>query len=172
MQMLENPMRKIRIGKVVINTSTGKSGDPLEKAKSILEELTSQKPSARLARKTIRDFNIHKGEPIAAITTLRGPKAIEILKRLLAAKNNQLRSSSFDDNGNVSFGIREHIDIPGMKYDPDKGIIGMDVSIALERPGYRVTRRMHRSSKIGKKHRINKEEAIRFFKEVLNIEVL
>lgn len=171
-QVLENPMRQIRIGKVVINIGVGKSGEPLEKAKRVIEELTGQKPSARNAKKTIRDFGIHKGEPIAAVVTLRGNNAVDILKRLLAAKNNQIKRSSFDDNGNVSFGIREHIDIPGMKYNPDIGIVGMDVSIALERPGYRVARRYRRRCKIGKKHRINKEDAIAFFKDALKVEVV
>ncbi|GIU72531.1 MAG: 50S ribosomal protein L5 [Candidatus Nitrosocaldaceae archaeon] len=171
-QVLENPMKRIRIGKVVINIGVGKSGEPLEKAKRVIEELTGQKPSASYAKKTIRDFGIHKGEPIAAIVTLRGDNAIKVLKRLLAAKNNQIKRSSFDDNGNVSFGIREHIDIPGMKYNPDIGIVGMDVSIALERPGYRVSRRRYRKSKVGKKHRINKEDAIAFFKDRLKVEVI
>ncbi len=171
-QMLENPMRRIRIGKVVINIGVGRSGEPLEKAKRVLEELTGQKPSTRKAKKTIRDFNIHKKEPIATIVTLRGEKAINILKRLLAAKKNKLKRSSFDDHGNVSFGIKEHIDIPGIKYNPDIGIFGMDVSIALERPGYRVARRGYARRKIGREHMINKEEAISFIRDTFNVEVV
>jgi len=54
-------MKKIRVGKVVINIGVGKSGEPLEKAKRALEELTGRRPSIRGAKKTVRDFNIHKG---------------------------------------------------------------------------------------------------------------
>ncbi len=164
MQVEINPMREIRIEKVVVNVAVGKSGEPLEKAKKILEELTESRPAVRNAKKTIRDFGIHKGEPIAVIATLRKEKGVELLKRLLAAKNNRLKASSFDGYGNVSFGIKEHIDIPGVKYKPELGIIGMDVCITLERKGYRVARRKLKKSKIGKEHRVKKEEAIEFFK--------
>ncbi len=171
-ESVNNPMRSISIGKVVINTAVGKSGEPIEKAKKILQELTGNTPVVRVAKKTIRDFGIHKGEPIAVIVTLRKGKALSILKNLLAAKGSKIKASSFDDYGNVSFGIREHIDIPGVKYKPELGIIGMDVCIALERKGYRVARRKIRKSKIGKSHRITKQEAIEFFRNVLNVEVI
>ncbi len=164
MQVESNPMREISIEKVVVNVAVGKSGEPLEKAKKILEELTGSRPAVRNAKKTIRDFGIHKGEPIAVIATLRKENGVELLKRLLVAKNNRLKASSFDGYGNVSFGIKEHIDIPGVKYKPELGIIGMDVCITLERKGYRVARRKLRKSKIGKEHRVRKEEAIEFFK--------
>jgi len=168
----ENPMKNIRIGKVVINIGVGKSGEPIERAKKALEEIAGQKPSTRTAKKTVRDFGIHKGEPIAVMVTLRKDKAIEVLKKLLAAKNNQVKKSSFDNFGNVSFGIREHIDIPGVKYNPEIGIFGMDVAIVLERPGYRVARRSRIRTRIGKSHRITKDDAIKFLKDVLNAEVV
>lgn len=167
----KNVMRGIRIGKVVINAAVGKSGEPIEKAKKVLEEITGQVPAVRIAKKTIRDFGIHKGEPIAVIVTLRKEKALQVLKRLLAAKGNKIKGSSFDDYGNVSFGIREHIDIPGVKYRPELGIIGMDVCISLERPGYRVARRKIMPCNIGKEQRVNKQEAIEFFKD-LGVEVV
>ncbi len=168
----ENIMKSIRIGKVVINMGIGKSGEPIERAKKAIEEIAGQKPSERNAKTTVRDFGIHKGEPIGVMVTLRKEKAIEILKKLLAAKNNQVKGSSFDNFGNISFGIREHIDIPGIKYKPEIGIVGMDVAIALERPGYRVSRRSRIPAKIGKEHRISKDEAMAFFKEKLSVEVV
>jgi|SRR5574341_459083 len=168
----ENIMKNIRIGKVVINMGVGKSGEPIERAKKAIEEIAGQKASERNAKDTVRDFGIHKGEPIGVMVTLRKEKATEILKKLLAAKNNQVKGSSFDNFGNISFGIREHIDIPGIKYKPEIGIVGMDVAIALERPGYRVSRRSRIPAKIGKEHRISKDDAIAFFKEKLSVEVV
>lgn len=168
----ESKMREIRLGKIVINIGVGKSGDPIERASKVLEEIAGQKPSSRIAKSTIRDFGIHKGEPIAVIVTLRREKALEVLKKLLAAKNNQIKASSFDNFGNVSFGIREHIDIPGVKYQPEIGIFGMDVAIALERPGFRVSRRSRTPGKVGKKHRVTKEEALEFFRDKLKVEVV
>jgi large subunit ribosomal protein L5 len=164
-------MRKIRVGKVVINIGVGRSGEPLEKARHALEELTNRQPSVRGAKKSVRDFNIHKGEPISAMVTLRRDPAYEFLTRVIAANRNILKSSSFDNYGNISIGIREHIDIPGTKYNPEIGIFGMDVCVSLTRPGYRVAKKRDRHP-IGKDHRIGKEEAIRFFKEEFGAEVL
>lgn len=168
----ENVMRNIRIGKIVINIGVGKSGEPIERASKVLEEITAQKPTSRIAKSTIRDFGIHKGEPIAVMVTIRREKAVEVLKKLLPAKNHQIKASSFDNFGNVSFGIKEHIDIPGIKYNPEIGIFGMDVAVALERPGYRVSRRRKIPARIGKKHRITKEEAMTFLKDELRVEVV
>lgn len=165
-----NPMKRIIVGKVVVNIGVGKSGEPLEKAKRGLEELTGQRPTVRGARKSVRDFGIHKGEPIAAMVTLRREAALQFLRRTMAAKRNILKASSFDNFGNLSIGIREHIDLPDTKYNPDIGIFGMDVSIALTRPGFTVARKgVHRS--IGKAHRITKGDAIRFFEKQFGAEV-
>ena len=164
-------MRKISVGKVVINIGVGKSGEPLEKAQHALEELTNRQPSVRGAKKSVRDFNIHKGEPIAAMVTLRREPANQFLRRVIAANRNTLKASSFDSFGNVSIGIREHIDIPRTKYNPEVGIFGMDVCISLTRPGYRVAKRRDKHP-VGKNHRISKEDAIKFFKEEYGAEVL
>ena len=158
-------MKRINVHKVVINIGVGRSGEPIDKAKNALLELTNQQPAVRGAKKTVRDFGIHKGEPIGVIVTLRRESAIEFLKRIIAAKQNVLKASSFDNYGNISVGIHEHIDIPGTKYNPDIGIFGMDVNIVLNRPGYRIARKSRRSAKIGKTHRINREEAVEFFKQ-------
>ena len=168
----ENVMRIIKVGKVVVNIGVGKSGEPMERAKKVLEEITHQKASNRIAKNTIRDFGIHKGEPIGVMVTLRRKIALEVLKVLVAAKENKIKASSFDNFGNVSFGIREHIDIPGVIYNPELGIFGMDVTIVLERPGYRISRRRKIPAKIGRSHRITKEEAISFIKNKLALEVV
>jgi large subunit ribosomal protein L5 len=165
-----NSMRRISISKVVINIGVGKSGEPIEKAKHALQELTGQRPSVRGARETVRDFGIHKGEPIGAMVTLRRQQAVEFLKRVITAKNNVLKFSSFDNYGNISVGIHEHIDIPGTKYNPEIGIFGMDVSLSLTRPGYRIAKKRY-SRKIGKAHRITKDEAIKYFQQQFGVEV-
>jgi large subunit ribosomal protein L5 len=170
-QELQQHMRRINVDKVVINVGVGKSGEPIEKAKNALLELTNQQPAVRGAKKTVRDFGIHKGEPIGVVVTLRRGPAIEFLKRVIAAKRNVLKASSFDNFGNISLGIHEHIDIPGTKYNPDIGIFGMDINVVLSRPGYRIARKSRKSSKIGKTHRINRDEAIEFFKQEYGVKV-
>ena len=132
-----DPMKKISISKVVINIGVGKSGEPIEKAKRALHELTGQQPSVRGARETVRDFGIHKGEPIGAMVTLRREQAIEFLKRVISAKGNALK---------------------------------MDVSLSLTRPGYRIAKKRH-NQKIGKAHRITRDEAIKFFQQQYGVEI-
>ena len=160
----ETKMRSVRVGKVVLNIGVGKSGEAIERAKKVLELLTGQKPSQRRAKKSIREFGVHKGEPIGVVVTLRGDRTTELIGRLLAAREKKIPQSSFDERGSVSFGIKEHIEIPGTKYDPALGILGINVSILLERPGYRVARRLRRASRVGKAHVIRQEEAIAYFK--------
>jgi large subunit ribosomal protein L5 len=71
-----NIMQRPRIEKVVVNCSVGESGAKLEKAKKIIESIVGQTAEVRKARKTIRGFGIHKGEPIALRVTLRKKAAL------------------------------------------------------------------------------------------------
>ncbi|MGC8960904.1 MAG: 50S ribosomal protein L5 [Candidatus Bathyarchaeia archaeon] len=167
----ENPMRRIRIGKVVVNISVGKSGEPLEKAARVLQDITGHKPSRRRAKKTIKNFGIRKGEPISCMVTLRGGDAEAFLRRALDAVGRRLKQSSFDEEGNISFGLKEHIEIPGVKYDPELGIYGMDITVNLERPGYRVKRRRRCPSDIGKTHKITRGEADKFMEEAFSVQI-
>src|SRR3972149_12047604 len=146
------PMLRPRIEKVVVNLNVGKSGEPLEKASKVLQELTGQTPVKKKAKKTIRDFGIRENEPIAAVVTLRKQKAIAFLKKVLPVIDNKISRSSFDKQGNFAFGIKEHIEIAGVKYDPDVGIFGMDVCVSVNRPGHRVKIRRKQKSHIGSKH--------------------
>jgi large subunit ribosomal protein L5 len=165
-------MLRPRIEKVVVNIGVGKSGEPLEKAAKVLKEITGQTPCKRKAKNSIRDFAIRKGESIACIVTLRHERAIEFLKKALPVVDNKIPARSFDAQGNFSFGIKEHIELPGVKYDPDVGIFGMDVCVSVTRPGYRVKNRRKKRSKIGLDHVLKPEEAIAFVKDTLGIEVL
>ena len=53
----------------------------------------------------------------------------------------------------------------GVKYDPSTGICGMDFSVVLARPGFRVARRKHKTGRIGASHRISKLDAQKWFVE-------
>lgn len=167
----KQPMLKPKIGKVVVNISVGKSGEPLEKAVGILKEITDQTPSRRKAQSTIRDFGIRKGESTACIVTLRKAKAMEFLKKVLPVVDNKLSKKSFDNQGNFSFGIKEHIELPGVKYDPDVGIFGMDICVSMVRAGYRIKNRKKEKAKIGPKHVLTPDESIVFIKDALLVEV-
>jgi large subunit ribosomal protein L5 len=165
-------MLKPRIEKVVVNLNVGKSGEPLEKASKVLKELTDQAPVKKKAKKTIRDFGVRQGEPIACVVTLRKEKALDFLKKVLPVVENKIVRSCFDKQGNFAFGIKEHIEIAGVKYDPDVGIFGMDVCVSMGRPGYRVKTRRKGKTQLGSKHVLTPEESVVFVKETLGVEVV
>ena len=165
-------MRQIRLEKLTVHIGVGKSGEELEKARKILGELTGQKPSSQRAKRTLKDFGIRQGEPIACKVTLRREKAAEFIKRALEAVGNRLKESNFDDQGNFAFGVKEHIEVPGTKYIPELGIIGFDVMATMERPGFRVKRRRIRQSRVGRNHLVTKEEAIRFVRSKYGTEIV
>jgi large subunit ribosomal protein L5 len=167
----KNPMRKIFIPKIVVNMGVGESGEKLATAETLLEELTGQKPTRTFSKSTIKPWGTRKGAPTGCKVTLHGARKDTFLKKALEAVENQVKESSFDNRGNFSFGIREHIDIEGMKYDPNVGILGMDVCVSVERPGYRVKRRKVPKSLVSSSHQVKKEESMDYVKSEYKVEI-
>ncbi len=170
-QEVQPIMKKISLQKVVLNMGVGKSGDAIVVAKNALNQISGKKPSERAAKATERDWGVRKGEPIGVAVTIRGNDAKDLLKRLFEAKGNQLKERSFDNFGNYSFGIKEHIDIPGVKYDPQIGILGLDVSLSLSRPGFNIRTRSKHKASLGKSHTITKKEAQDFLVKEFGVEI-
>ncbi len=158
-QLTQSPMKKITLEKVVLNMGLGKSGDVIQVAKKALDHISGKKSCAREAKETQREWGVRQGEPIGVAVTIRGDDARELLKRLLESKGKQINGKSFDNFGNFSFGIKEHIDIPGVKYDPQVGILGLGISVTLTRPGYGIRKRSKHKASVGKTHTIKNQEA-------------
>jgi large subunit ribosomal protein L5 len=170
-QEIKSIMKKISLQKVVLNMGVGKSGDDIEIAKKALHQISGKKSSSRNAKATERDWGVRKGEPIGVAVTVRSNDAKELLKRLLEAKGNKVQGKSFDNFGNYSFGIKEHIDIPGVKYDPQIGILGLDISISLSRPGFNIRVRSKHKARLGKSHKITQKDAQDFLVNEFGVEV-
>ena len=166
-----NPMQHPRIEKAVVNIGVGESGEKLGKAEKLIETLTSKTPVRTVSKHKIPGWGIKKGEPIGCKITLRGKQAEEVIKRFLYAKDNNLKKNCFGKDGNLSFGVREYIDIEGLKYDPDIGIFGMNLTVTLERPGYRIKRRRIDKKKIPDQQRISQQESIDFFKDKFGVNI-
>ncbi|MEW6063188.1 MAG: 50S ribosomal protein L5 [Nanoarchaeota archaeon] len=166
-----NVMREIKIEKVTLNIGVGKPGEQLDKAMKLLNNITGSKILQTKSMKRIPDWGVRPNLAIACKATIRGKSAVDLLKRLFKAINNKISFSKFDNNGNFSFGISEYIDIPGLEYDVDVGIIGMDVAVTLERPGFRIKRRRLKQRKIPLRHRISREEGIEFVQKKFGVVV-
>jgi large subunit ribosomal protein L5 len=165
-------MRDLHVEKVVVNIGVGEAGERLAKAEKVLEMVTKQKPVETLSKTVNRDLGIREGMPLGCKVTLRGENAVDFVKQALSIRENRVPEYSFDKEGNMSFGISDYTDFEGMKYDPEIGIFGMDISVVLRRPGNRITQRALLKRRIPKSHRVDREEAIQYMKDNFQIEVV
>jgi len=158
---LENPTRKIKIEKVVFNI--GGTAEQLEKGVKLLGIITEKNPAKRKSHKRIPAFGVRPKLEVGAVVTLR-KDVKEVVKRMLTAIDNKLKKKQISVN-NFSFGIKEYIEIPGMEYQRDIGIMGLDVTVVFKRAGRRVGIRKIKTGKIPARQRISKEEIIKFMEE-------
>jgi len=163
-------MKEVLIDKVVVNMGVGADPEQMKRSTQVMQLLTGKKPVQTTTQAKIPDWGLRPGIAIGLKVTLRGTLAVDFLKKAFGAKGNKISSKSYDNNGNFGFGIREHINMPGVKYDPKLGIVGFDVLVALRKRGYRVKNRRLKTALVGKNHRVKKEEAIEFTK-ALGVEV-
>ncbi|MGV8150993.1 MAG: 50S ribosomal protein L5 [Candidatus Woesearchaeota archaeon] len=168
----ENPMRKISVEKLTINIGVGKDQQKLEKAEKLLKQITGIPPVRTKTDKRIASWGLRPGLPIGCKLTLRGEEAMAMIPRLLSALEFKLDDNNFDENGNISFGIKEYIDIRDAKYDPEIGILGLQASITLKRPGFRIKQRKMFKKTIPIKHRIARSEAMNFMKENFDVKFI
>jgi len=160
------------VEKVVVNIGVGEAGERLAKAEKVLEMVTKQKPVETLSKTVNRDLGIREGMPLGCKVTLRGEAAVDFVKQALSIREMRVPEYSFDQEGNMSFGISDYTDFEGMKYDPEIGIFGMDISVVLRRPGNRITQRALLKRRIPKSHRVGRDEAIQYMKDNFQIEVV
>lgn len=162
-------MRTPVVEKIVVHMGVGTGGQELADAEEILANITNQEPVRTVAEQTVPEFNIRDGDPIGAKVTLRGDSARAFLETALSFVD--IERSQFDETGNFSFGVEEHTNFEGQEYDPDIGIHGLDVTVNLVRPGYRVRKRDKVNRQIPASHRLTVEDAIAFLEDRFDLEV-
>ncbi|MHA2392438.1 MAG: 50S ribosomal protein L5 [Promethearchaeota archaeon] len=168
----KNPMKKPYLEKIVLNIGVGAGGEELEKAVSVLEQITGKSPIKTISKVNVKEFNLRKGRPIGCKITIRGKEAERLLKRLLIVNNNKILRKSFDNFGNFAFGIDEHIKIPQTEYEASIGLWGLDVCGRIARPGMRVRYRRKSRSKIPKHHYVSRSEAQYFLRQNFGVDIV
>ena len=163
-----NIMRKIKIEKITLNIGAGVEVERIDKAAVLLERITGRKIVRTKAKRRIAAWKLRPGLPIGVKITVRGQEAEEILVRMLKATNYELPETCYTQDG-LTFGVPEYIDIPDVKYDPKIGIIGLNVSVTLIRPGFRVKNRRLKKGKIPARHRISADEVKKFMEKKFSV---
>ncbi len=164
----ENIMRKVKIEKIIISCSG--TAQELEKGKKLLEFLSGKHAQKIASTKRIPDFGVRPGLEVGVRITLRGAEAIALLKRLLGAIDNILDEDQIAENS-FSFGIKEYIEIPGIEYQRDIGIRGLNVTVVFIRPGVRTKRKKIKAGKLGKKQYVSPNEIITYMVNNFSTEV-
>jgi len=158
----KNPMREIKIEKVVFNI--GGTGAELEKGVKLLQMLCpGRKESKMKSTKRIPTLGVRPGLEVGAVITVR--KDIkDVLTKMLFAIDKKLRKKQISNN-NFSFGVKEYLEVPGMEYSREFGMMGFDVTVVFKRTGRRVGQRKIKKSKVPERQRVTKEEIIKFMEE-------
>jgi len=127
-----------KITKIVLNIGLGEAKDDskiIDKAQEELTLIAGQKAIKTKAKKAIAGFKIREGMPLGVSVTLRNKIMYEFLDRLINIAIPRIRdfrglnSSSFDGNGNYSFGIKEQIIFPEINYDRIDKVRGLNITI-------------------------------------------
>ena len=159
-------MREIKIEKIVLGI--GGIADNLEKGVKLLALITKRKPAKMKSRKRIPSLGIRPGLEVGAIVTIRNNPE-DIFKKMLSAIDNVLKKKQISEN-NFSFGIKEYLEIPGIEYQRDLGIMGLDVTVVFKRTGRRTKIKKIKRGKIPKRQKISKEEIIKFMEDKFKTE--
>lgn len=164
-------INEVIVEKVVINMGVGADEGKMKKAVQVMNTIAGKSGVKTTSNLRIPDWGVRPGVELGLKLTLRKKAANEFLKKALVAKENKIPAKSFDKEGNFGFGIKEHINIPGVKYDPKIGIMGFDVLVALKKKGYRIKYRKIKQATVGRAQRVSKDEAIEFVK-TLGVEII
>ena len=134
----KNVMAVPKISKIVVNMGLGEAtanAKIIETGADELARITGQKPVTRRAKKSISQFKVRKGQPIATMVTLRGERMWEFLDRLVSIALPRVRDfkgvspKGFDGRGNYTLGLRDQLLFPEIDYMKVDKARGMNVSV-------------------------------------------
>ncbi len=151
-----NKMQEMEIEKMVLNC--GGTDDKLDKSIKLLEKITGKKIQILQSKGRIPAFGISPGKKSGCKVTIRDKKQIkDLLRRFFAALDNHILKKQITEN-HCCFGIREYIEIPGLEYERDIGILGFEISLVFKRKGKRVKNKKIKQGKYPQRQRVTKQE--------------
>jgi large subunit ribosomal protein L5 len=165
---MENIMKEIKLEKVILNI--GGVGEKLDKGVILLEKISGKKSVKVQATKRIPTWAVRPGLEVGTKITLRGKEALLMIKKLLPAIDNTLKEKQVQDNF-FSFGIHEYIEIPGVEYIREVGIMGFEVTVVFSRPGKSIEKRKIKRGK-SKRLKVTKEEIEKYLINKFNTVIL
>ena len=167
-----NSMKNIFLEKVTINVCVGNDKQGMQRAERLLKKLTGKTPVKNVAKRRLATWQIRPGLPIGYKVTLRGDDAKKFLKWVLNSRGKELKASSLDTYGNFSLGFEEYLELSGIKYDADIGIMGFEVMVTFARSGFRIKFRGLRPARIPKRHKVTQDETISYLNQNFGVEVI
>ncbi len=134
---LSSPMAAPKITKIVINIGVSEAKEniqALDLAKEDLTMITGQAPQLRRAKKSISNFKLREGMPIAVRVTLRGIRMYEFFDRFVSVSVPRIRDFQgvdpkyFDGRGNLNMGLKEHHIFPEVNMEKSPKARGMNIT--------------------------------------------
>lgn len=152
---IPNRMAVPRMEKIVVNIGVGEAIQNikvLDAAKKELSLITGQWPAVGRARKSIAQFKLRQGNPIACYTTLRGSRMYEFLDRLINIVLPRVRDfrgispRAFDGRGNYTLGLKDQLVFPEIDYTKVDQSRGMNITLVTsaksDREAYALLKQM------------------------------
>lgn len=165
-------MKEVILEKLTVNVCVGNDKLGMVKAEKLLKKLTNKTPVKNTAKRRLAAWQIRPGLPIGYKVTLRGDDAKQFLQWMLDSKGKKFKAASIDKNSNFSIGMHEYLDMNGLKYDADIGIMGFELMVTFTRPGFRVKSRSIRPAKVPQRHRVTKEEVVDYMTKEFGVSVI
>ena len=140
---LDNISRVPEVDKVIVSSGLGKKRDDKKFTETVeltLTKITGQKPTSRLAKKSIATFKIRKGlgAPLGSLVTLRGALAYEFLDRFInivlphVKDFHGVNPKSFDAQGNYNIGLKDQTVFPEINFEDAPVLHGIEITIVIK----------------------------------------
>jgi large subunit ribosomal protein L5 len=136
-------MQVPKLEKIVVNMGVGDAIQNIKVLDTAVEELTTiagQKAIVRKAKKSVAQFKLRAGMPIACMVTLRGPRMWEFFDRLVSLSLPRVRdfrgvpTKSFDGRGNYTLGLKDQLIFQEIDYSRVEKIKGMNITFVTSAP--------------------------------------